>query len=89
MATLAVQARASQEPKKRYAFWETQPVSQFDERGATVRASGICLSMRKNKLSALSPYPLYHLSVLCLQKEQACTSSGGAMCHSRPCSVRL
>lgn len=50
MATLAVQARASQEPKKRYAFWETQPVSQFDERGATVRASGICLSTRNNKL---------------------------------------
>ncbi|KAK9836277.1 hypothetical protein WJX81_001521 [Elliptochloris bilobata] len=34
MATLAVQARSSQEPKKRYAFWETQPVSQFDDQAA-------------------------------------------------------
>ncbi len=30
--------RASREPKKRYAFWETQPVSQFNEQAAAVRA---------------------------------------------------
>jgi len=37
MGALAV-GRASREPKKRYAFWETQPVSQFNEQAAAVRA---------------------------------------------------
>ena len=32
MAALALQARSAQEPKRRYAFWETQPVSQFRDR---------------------------------------------------------
>ena len=40
MAALALQARSAQEPKKRYAFWETQPVSQFDETAASVSAPG-------------------------------------------------
>ena len=40
MAALALQARSAQEPKKRYAFWETQPVSQFDETAASVRPRG-------------------------------------------------
>ena len=44
MEALGMQMRG-QEAKKRYAFWETQPVAQFDDEEAAAQVTASCTAL--------------------------------------------